>query len=92
MYPPSDESDDARVARNQAQARWILPVLWIVWGMAAFFFSPHGARSKVAWVGIGVFSIADLILEKNGARKKKRLSIIIPGLVLVMVAAILLKP
>ena len=34
----------------------------------------------------------DLVLEKNGAPKKKRLSIIIPGLVLVLVAAFLLEP
>jgi hypothetical protein len=91
MYPPFDESDSARVARNQAQARWIIPVFCIVWGVVAFFFFPHVARESVVWAGIGVFSIADLILEKKGVSKKHRLSIMVPGLAAVVAATFLLK-
>ena len=36
MYPPSDEPDSVRIARNQAQARWISPFLYLVPGQKLF--------------------------------------------------------
>ena len=82
MYPPSDEPDSVRIARNQAEfrwfQRWVLPLLFSL-PLLIDSLAKHRWWMLAVWVGFLVSWIADLILRKNGASTRLRWCIRIAG-------------
>ncbi len=73
MYPPSEESEEARIARNQAQSKWVFPFIGFFSGLLAIIL---GARSTgIAWTAGGAMMIVDSLLEKQGVSEKRRFAI-----------------
>ena len=66
MYPPTDEPDSARVARNQAQSRWLVPALYLASGLLALVIAgaPKGGPTLgVSWLAIGIVGMTRAYLE-----------------------------
>jgi hypothetical protein len=75
MYPPSDEPDSARIARNEAEFRWIwrwvFPVLYSVPPLIHSYVK-HRWWSLAAWIFFLATCFADAILQKNGTSARLR--------------------
>ena len=68
MYPPSDEPDEVRIARNQAQARWIAPIAFLAGGLVAVCI--RGWRSVgVCYLAAGTIDLACAFLERRSVSK-----------------------
>ena len=63
MYPPSDEPDSVRIARNKAQARWAGPILYV--GFALIQFISGHTTLGVLWALTGVAHLALLLWKKR---------------------------
>jgi hypothetical protein len=66
MYPPSDEPDSVRTARNQAQLRWLVPALYLASGLVAVVVAgaPKGWPDLgVSWLAAGVVGLTCAYLE-----------------------------
>ena len=77
MYPPSEESEESRIARNQAEGKWVFPFFSLLTGLLGIILGAE--PTGMVWTGSGAIMITDLLLEKQGISKKRRLAIRIVG-------------
>lgn len=73
MYPPTEEPDSVRTARNQAQLRWLVPALYLVSGLLAVILAgvPRGWPGLgVSWLAVGVIGLTCAYVEHRNANVK----------------------
>jgi hypothetical protein len=84
MYPPSDEPEHVRIARNQAQAKWISPAVWLLLGMLKLFFGA-APQSGIIFISFALISVTEIALEKKAVAQKWRICFQVIGFGLLLI-------
>jgi hypothetical protein len=90
MYPPSDEAEDIRIARNKAQGHYAVLTIQVLLGLLTGMFRHFDALS-VIWLGGGLLGLLRLVLVNRGVSRTRQLCSLVVGFAIVGTVVFLRK-